>query len=90
MYEGTPKPHGIGCACSECSHLDRACELLWQAGHPRIAEALAEEVTALRADRDRLHALLVPVGATNRKQRRAERHGAGLSAQLDDGPRQGG
>lgn len=41
-------------------HLDRACELLWQAGHPRVAEALQEEVEALVAERDRLHAVLVP------------------------------
>ena len=28
-------------------HLERACDLLWQAGHPAIAEALCREVEAL-------------------------------------------
>lgn len=28
-------------------HLDRACELLWQAGHPRIAAALEKEAAEL-------------------------------------------
>lgn len=32
---------------SAVPHLDRACELLWQAGHPAIAEALQSEVTVL-------------------------------------------
>jgi hypothetical protein len=30
-------------------YLERACELLWQAGHPAIAEALAAEVADLVA-----------------------------------------
>ena len=42
------------------AHLDRACELLWETGHPRIAEALQAEVEALIAERDRLAAVLYP------------------------------
>lgn len=74
-------------------HLDRACELLWQAGHPRIAEALEAEVKAVIAERDRLYAVLyppTPLPTLNRAQRRAIKHGDALSAQLDPGPRQGG
>ncbi len=41
-------------------HLDRACELLWQAGHPRIAEALEAEVRELQARSDRFEAVLYP------------------------------
>lgn len=29
---------------ADVPHLERACELLWQHGHPRIAEALEREV----------------------------------------------
>lgn len=29
---------------ADLPHLERACELLWQHGHPRIAEALEREV----------------------------------------------
>ena len=29
-------------------HLDRACEILWETGHPRIAEALRTEVEAIQ------------------------------------------
>jgi hypothetical protein len=41
-------------------HLDRVCEILWQTGHPRIAEALHEEVEAVVAERDRLARVLYP------------------------------
>ena len=32
-------------------HLERACELLWQHGHPAIAEALQREVEAVQRGR---------------------------------------
>lgn len=36
-----PAPRSVA---ADVPHLDRACELLWQHGHPAIAEALEREV----------------------------------------------
>jgi hypothetical protein len=50
---------------TDLPHLERACELLWQAGHPRIAEALEAEVNALLAQRDRYQRVLYVPGASS-------------------------
>lgn len=42
VVSAEPVPTGV-------PHLDRACELLWQAGHPAVAEALEREVAAALA-----------------------------------------
>jgi hypothetical protein len=44
----------------EGTHLARAVELLWESGHPRIAEALREEVEALVEKAERLERVLYP------------------------------
>jgi len=41
-------------------HLDRAVDLLWQAGHPRIAEALKAEVQELADKAYRFERILYP------------------------------
>jgi hypothetical protein len=41
-------------------HLDRAVELLWEAGHPAIGEALQSEVVALTEKVGRLERVLYP------------------------------
>lgn len=41
-------------------HLTRACEILWEAGHPIVAQRLEQEVVALLDDRDRLALILYP------------------------------
>ena len=48
---------------AQVEHLDRAVELLWESGHPRIGEALEKEVRVLIAERDRLAAVCYPHGA---------------------------
>jgi hypothetical protein len=41
-------------------HLERALEILWEAGHPRIASALEGEVDALIDKVERLETVLYP------------------------------
>jgi hypothetical protein len=41
-------------------HLERAVELLWEAGHPAIGEALKAEVDALVEKAERLERVMYP------------------------------
>jgi hypothetical protein len=43
---GATKPSAVPSVGTGVPHLDCACELLWQHGHPAIAEALEREVAA--------------------------------------------
>ncbi len=45
---------------TDVPHLERAVELLWQSGHPRIGEALQREVDALIEKAERLELVLYP------------------------------
>jgi hypothetical protein len=66
-------------------NLDLACELLWQAGHPAIAEALQREVEALAEKAHRLERVLFPraVQAGELEQELAETQAALWKAQGD-------
>ena len=55
-----PSSPTLGLVASDVPHLDRAVELLWQAGHPRVAEALSKEVKALSEKARRFESVLYP------------------------------
>ena len=58
---GATKPSAAPSVGTGVPHLDRACELLWQAGHPAIAETLEREVKPL-ADFVHMVAAIRPKG----------------------------